>query len=566
MIGSLSLNAQSFIAPVIPESILPTAADVAMQSKIYNTSSYSYEDVNFNIGTDDGGDFYAAQDLYVYAWSSDNADGMTGNGITFRRKDPFSGITTDEGFIQVPRNKKYLEVGLLQADDNKVYVIMLWNGIKNITFQKGTFYDLFEWNASGLTPTADSNIAINSYFFSAANVSVGYRVSMDCRNLKEAVFCWEEKWKSATNPGGIFLKTLKVSGPPPFLTAKNIKISGVTDEYHYPDVAYAMNDSLVRVAFKKVNADPSIATIMVVNTPYNTLTSLPYTPTPDVISPPIPVAFLTDFVGVDYVHYDIYAYSPDQISLDALEGFPEIDLWSVVYKADEANIKSITKGTDGLIHEKTLSYALEELNNNNPVVAYQTLATGGIKSIAFVWYCAGMKKYVSTQLDLDGSAFISPTVPGTYFFVNQGIFALPNYDMAIPTMSRNHLIRRGILTAYPISTGVGVPFDMRAKLVPNAPILSFKANGNLPFQEQQISLYPNPCTEFIQLEISNYNNNKISIKVTDLQGKTLLNLENQTLANVNSKLNQLLSKLQTGLYNLAIISDDQLKILKFTKL
>lgn len=565
MFISFNLNAQSFILPTIPESVLPTAADVAMQAKVYNTSSYSYEKVSFNVSTS-GVPSYVDQDLYVYAWSSYNSFTTTGNGITFRRKNAVSGITEDEGFLPIPKNKEYLEVGLIQDINKKVYVIMLWNGIQNITLSKGTFYDLFEWKAGGLVPTADSNVAINSYFGTAPNASKGYRVAMDCRNLNEVIFCWEEEWKSTTNPGGVFLRYLKVSGMPPFLTSPNIKVSGVIDEDHYPDVAFAKSGNNVRIAYRDLATLPGYRSLKVQNTPLSTLSSLTLSPYPDVISPPIPITFINDFVMDNYIKSDPLAIREDQLSLDCPDNFLEGDPWSVVVKKDVFLLHAITEAPTGMITDKQINVGIEDWNNNYPIVSYQTVLTSGIKCITYAWYCDSNKRYLSTQLDYEGVNFINPVTTGKYFIVNQHNYGLPNNLMAMPTMSRNDQVKKGLLIAYPYSPAPGVAFDMRSKLVPTAPILTFRSQSPFPQLYNMANVYPNPCTNKISLEVPNWENKLMDLCLINAQGKTLLNLVDINLNEANEDLNNLLSKLTSGTYTITLVFNNQYQILKFVKL
>lgn len=74
----LSAQAQPFIPPTMPEGELPLASDSALKYKIVNSSSYSFEEVKFNVSDIDKPEF-KMMDLYIYSWTS---NAVNGNGIS----------------------------------------------------------------------------------------------------------------------------------------------------------------------------------------------------------------------------------------------------------------------------------------------------------------------------------------------------------------------------------------------------------------------------------------------------------------------------------------------------
>ncbi len=274
-------NAQPFIIPTMPEAVLPLASDFAVKEKITNTSSYSYEDVNFNVSSTATPDF-EPMDLYVYSW---NSGAVNGHGISFIRVNSTTGVVEHKGFVFTDPKKSYTEVGILQDDDDNTYVIAAWTGyVEGLDvgglpeLKPGTFYDIYKWKHDGLYLESEAN-PLNYYFNTVSNSNIARRVSMDCSELNKVVFCWEEAYTSTYNPGGIFLKVLRVNGTaPPFEVTPIFYMpsAGSGLGLSYPDVAFGVEAQRVRVAYRTPTLTPSIFDLNVRSSSFATMASYPF--------------------------------------------------------------------------------------------------------------------------------------------------------------------------------------------------------------------------------------------------------------------------------------------------
>lgn len=88
--------------------------------------------------------------------------------------------------------------------------------------------------------------------------------------------------------------------------------------------------------------------------------------------------------------------------------------------------------------------------------------------------------------------------------------------------------------------------------------ISLVTNINEAFLAISLTAFPNPTTENLSLQISDYNNEKLSYELTDMQGKVMRNGEivaQQTLINMNS--------LPTATYFINVVNQENKKVQSF---
>ncbi|HYV95433.1 MAG TPA: choice-of-anchor tandem repeat GloVer-containing protein [Chitinophagales bacterium] len=78
----------------------------------------------------------------------------------------------------------------------------------------------------------------------------------------------------------------------------------------------------------------------------------------------------------------------------------------------------------------------------------------------------------------------------------------------------------------------------------------------------EFTIYPNPVTEYATCNAPSFNNQKVSISVTDLSGKEILS-QKVVVRNLQLKIN--LSHVTSGIYILELMAGDQKKIAKLMK-
>lgn len=544
-------NAQTYIPPGFPELIMPTNADNAIAPKLYNTSSYSCQQVSFNVDSLDAPNF-KDMNLFVYAWSSYNMGIGTGNGLSFVRVNSVTGATEHKHFIPIHPDKHFTEVGIIQGDDKKVYIITLWNGdwVSPTGLKIGTFYDLYEWLPSSLNLVSEAN-QINTYQTSLFNSSKGHRVSMDVSQLKRVVFCWEEDYKSVVNKGGVFVKLMKVEGPAPFLVTPNIRFN-VDSANHYPDVSFGKVGEKIRVAYRKHSspAGSIFYDLNIESTLTTSFLSMPFVP------PTSPVSYTSlyssPFITESSLSSFIQDGTPapllknDQISLDCPEGSTD-DLWSVVVARDPYKITAVIKHPTGLI-TKLLTSSIG-IRYFHPVVAYDN--TGSIPNINYVWFDDSSRNYIGTILTYTG-AYIPPLTSSTFLIVNNEVLEGSNYEPFRPTISRNNKVEKFFI-AYPGSVYPTFHPDMRCKWV-NAPTIPFvDKHNNLSITTlPNIVVSPNPFVNDLKVEITNYNHEPITWSLIDNQGRAIIGGSSEKLDYINQKLQTNSSSLATGIYYLQL--------------
>lgn len=568
MISSLSLNAQSFIAPLLPETALPTALDYAVKDKIYNTSSYSYENVAFNI-SETATPLFKDMNLYVYSWS---AGATSGSGIAYKRINALTGVVEHQDFVAVDLEKKYTEVGIIQDENKNTYVIALWYGYWEdaVTgINKGTYYDIYKWNTTALTLVSAAN-AINVFYGDATKSSMGQRVSMDCQNLNQVVFCWEEVPSSSPlNPGGIFLKALKPTGAPPFVVSPIFRLAGIpVSGTLYPDVAIGDNANKVRIAYRTPNLGiPFGYDLNVVNIPFSTFTAYPFVIPSLAYSTYYSIPFVTDYTNSGLIIESPFPYAfisnvNDQISIDCPDNYYD-DIWAVAVGSKD-QIIAVQKPTSSLpVILKNLTINIPD-KNITPVVSFQNPSI--MQGITYSWYNFGFEKYLATHIDYLGN-YLPPVNINTFFIVNNTPIANAIRDAMRPTLSRNNNVSRGVLTAYPFNNATPSLFDMRHKIV-QVPIGSFKSNQNPKFENdntETISIAPNPIHQESKVFINNYQKETLSWLMTDNAGNNITENKNGKLNDLNNTLPQLISRLTSGNYFLIISYKKQAYILKLSK-
>ncbi len=82
------------------------------------------------------------------------------------------------------------------------------------------------------------------------------------------------------------------------------------------------------------------------------------------------------------------------------------------------------------------------------------------------------------------------------------------------------------------------------------------------FSDKIISLYPNPASETLVIDLSALDHKNVSFKVFDIQGKVVMEIQN---ANVASKIQLNVANLPKGNYVLNVISKDRTFFRKFIK-
>ncbi len=557
-------NAQTYIPPGFPELIMPTNADNAIAPKLYYTSSYSSNHVLFNVASPDA-PVYKKMNLFVYAWSSYNMGIGTGNGLSFIRVNAATGITEHKNFIPIHPDKHYTEVGIIQGDDKKVYIITLWNGDWDGEYglKTGTFYDLYEWLPSSLNLVSEAN-QINTYQTVAAHSSKGHRVSMDVSQLKRVVFCWEEDYKSVVNKGGVFMKLMKVQGSAPFLVTPNIRLN-VDSANHYPDISFGKVGEKIRVAYRN-HSSPVGSIYYDLNIEYaftSSFLSMPFVP------PTSPVSYTSLYSSPFILESSLSSFiedgtpapllKNDQISLDCPEGSTD-DLWSVVVARDPYKITAVIKHPTGLITKLLTSSTGNR--HYHPVVAYDN--TGSLPNINYVWYDDANTKYIGTILQYNGT-YLPPLNSSTFLIVNNATLIGSDYEPFRPTMSRNNKVDKFFI-AYPGSEYPTFHPDMRCKWV-NAPTIPFvDKHDNLSITTlPNIVVSPNPFVNDLKVEITNYNHEAITWSLIDNQGRTIIGGSGEELDFINQKLQTNSSSLATGIYYLQLHFNGNTNNLKLIK-
>ncbi len=566
-----SAQAQSYIPPTLSESIMPTYMDNAIAPKLYNTSSYSYERVSFNVATT-GSPVYKDMNLFVYAWSSFNSGVGTGNGLTYIRVNSVTNVVEHKDFELIDPRKHYTEVGIIQGEDKKVYIITLWNGMCEIgggDLRPGTFYDLYEWLPSSLNLVSEANY-INSYFWDDFNASLGHRVSMDVDRLKRVVFCWEEDYKSVINKGGIFIKMMKVEGVPPFLVTQNVRLANYDSANHYPDVAFGQSGHKIRIAYRKHSTPPSLLYDLSIESA-NTSSFLsgltfvpPSSPTsygPPFLSFPLSGPFFLESSITNYIDDGSPAVllKNDQISLDCPNN-STLDLYSVVVARDQYNITALVSHTSGLTAKPLTSGWGQRVYH--PVVAYDN--EGSLPNVTFIWYNEAINRYVGTILKYN-SAYLPPLSVGKFLIVNNDDLSGVDYEPCRPTISRN-TVNGQMFVAYPYNDHTPIQFEMRSKWVnsPTIPFVDKQDNiniSNLP----DIAVSPNPFSDKITVSISNYNNEPISWSLINVQGRTIESGDEDELTQLNNQLHNISNQMAQGVYYLQLKYNGTNEMIKIVK-
>jgi hypothetical protein len=154
-----------FNFPSEPEHIFPPAnLDVGEASEIACTS---IEQGYGGLGT---------QALFAYSWSN-----QSHSYLAWRRADPNSNTTFDEGYLSLPSYRS-IDVGIYKHDDDDApaFVIIAYYDENN----PGHFYRIYEFTPTGLSPIGGPQQLSSSPTFG--------RISLDVHRTIELGIVWED--------------------------------------------------------------------------------------------------------------------------------------------------------------------------------------------------------------------------------------------------------------------------------------------------------------------------------------------------------------------------------------
>ncbi|MBX9448792.1 MAG: T9SS type A sorting domain-containing protein [Taibaiella sp.] len=526
--------------------IPPVAAEYALPLASFNViripghvSAYSIENVSFDmLGT---GTLFQPQHLEVYAWDPDN---LTPAGIRWVRRDAAWNIV-DAGYITTPDIKMSYQVGILQDDVGNTFVIAAWKG--NYLTNNGVFYETYLWTPTGLVAsTLPTEIIVGSLPL-PTNTGVR-RVSMDCYRLKKAVVVFDDIHISSLGHINACVFNMGLG-----LTVSNtIYVAGAGGSCQSPDVSLGNNGNTVRIAYIDAPAFPITPPhdIYVSSVNFSTIASAP----DGAMIPFAPDSYLpgatTELASL--LHIDC----PDNFGSD---------IWSLAYLQDPNRVIAHTKRPSSALVSTPVSVP-GYTGYANPVVSYGQ--NGNI--IVYGWYSSDQNTYIATQLSNNGTTFLPPTMPGTFYDIPLSTPFIPASTfykdfLAFSTNSDNSRLSMGYLV-----TDGGSPsyYDLRSKNVNWLPA-AMRSEGLIPPDDNvmiSVAAVPNPFTHKISLSVQPYDGEPVNIRMVDITGKVLLDLQGQDLFSVNRSLDMFSHSLPPGNYFINVDIKDVHSILKIVKL
>ncbi|MBX9448984.1 MAG: T9SS type A sorting domain-containing protein [Taibaiella sp.] len=526
MIIPVSSDAQ-LIPPSAPELILPTAASNTIHFPVH-TSTYSVENVSFDMtGT---GSTFMPQNLEVYSWDHAN---LTASGIRWVRRDP-SGTIVDAGFITNAYNTTQSQVGILQDDAGNTYVLYVYNWNTMIT--PPIRWEAFLWTPTGLVPAIPPAVL---------SIYPGGRISMDCYDLRKAVVAYNEVGSAVGSLAQIGAVVFTTGAT---ITASNHSyVAGTMTTGIFPDVSLANNGNTVRIAYLDFPSYTPPYDIFVINTDFATL---------ETAGTGAVITYTLDdhLPGATYVDY---SFPGSLFHIDCPDDYSS-DIWSLVYLMDPGRVMAHTLPPGGSPVSTMISVPGAAGAYACPVVSYGL--NGEI--IVYGWLSSDLNRYIATQLRNDGVTFVPPVGSGVFF----NICPVPPFTLlpmagnqtylAFSTNSNNSRLSMGYL----VSDG-GTPFpyyDLRSKNVSWAPA-TFRGEGPAPdlgeLTPAVVAVTPNPFHQKVSLSVEPYNGSVMDIRMTDILGRVLLDMEKQHLHSVNERLDAISNKLSPGTYVLNVTVD-----------
>lgn len=451
----------------------------------------------------------------------------------------------DDGYITAPFEKASYQVGILQDDDGNTFVLAVWTGFDAFG-NGGTFYETYLWTPTGLTLSSGPNEIVVGGLGSSFPSG---RVSLDCYGLRKAVVAFDEDLSSGGTPGYINACVFTMGAS---LTLSNtIYVAGTAGVGQFPDVTLGNNGNTVRIAFTEA---PS-----------------PITPPHDIIVSSISfatIAAAADGAVVPFTLDDVLSSATSEVAshlhIDCPDNFGS-DIWSLAYLQNPTRVMSRTKRTSGVLVSTLLSTS-PYAGYASPAVSYGQ--NGNI--IVYGWYSSDQNTYIATQLQNNGTTFIFPTIAGAFFDIPSTSPFTPAFTthknlLAFSTNSNNTRLSMGYL-----AQDLGSPpyYDFRSKNISWLPA-TMRGEGFLPFENNKllsVAAVPNPFTQKISLSVHPYNGEAMSIRMVDITGKVLLELQGQDLYSVNHRLDEISYSLPSGNYFINVDMEEVHNTLKIVKL
>lgn len=553
LVGSLAFVGRSGtfaqpIAPVHSEYIFPSYTGYWTGSPFYNplyNSAYSYFRVNFNI---DGAGTWENQDLYVYTWSGSQ---YLHNGLAWIRRDHATNTILDQGYINLPSSQTSHEVGILQDESGEVYVVIAYleNAIPHVS--------LHQWKYWGVNPMPcfTQNIQFYDAEAGAASLSYGHRISLDCIHLKKIALAWEEVKQGSANKGGIFVKVGAIGEMCSLDLSNSLRIDATDSSDIAPDIAFGSGGSDVYIAYIHQNGTTGDGEISVMTDSYSNIIS-----DADVTASTFSIIYSTGYPSTFLVTPIPYR---NHVRIDAPDNNIQ-PIWAVVYLADWSKLNTIVRAPSGVITHTTGHYP--SLNSFcTPAVAYSP----DLSYIALSWFNQSQSRYLGTRIDITGTTYIPPATSTQYYVVNSGINdgSCVNWGVLAYSTSQQPLgtsAHQGLFISYGMLNSAGPTYEMRTKVVrylpPSIPFAHWQEHPNY-----NVKIYPNPLSSSSQLYIEGYQDEPISITLTDILGRVVWSKSNTPLTQINQDIGSVVERLNGGIYHFRISRGAETVIIKCIK-
>ncbi|MCX7744006.1 MAG: DUF4397 domain-containing protein [Flavobacteriales bacterium] len=218
---------------------------------------------------------------------------------------------------------------------------------------------------------------------------------------------------------------------------------------------------------------------------------------------------------------------------------------------DQAQLQSNTSGTaDVLIyHHAPDAPTVDAVSQSTGITILDDLAYADRVGY-FTFPAAG-----STVLDI---------TPGNNNSIIVGSFQVPLGALNNAAVS---VLASGFVTIDDENVTGLEPFGLFAVLpaggpfIPLANVTSIEENSTLI----QTTLYPNPAVDFIHLSIESFNNIPVNVRIMDLQGRIVMNMQDVSLVSGLNTITLNVSALSKGIYQLEIFNHEMCQTKKFIK-
>jgi hypothetical protein len=475
----------------------------------------------------------------VSSW--DDPSGL--NGIAWQCVGPNMSITFDQGYLAMPVGASFINVGIIHNGPNpQIDVSYHLAGV-------GHFVDIYDWQQPVLFGGPGGVVLVNSIQLST--IPNPTRISQDTHIGYGTGIVWQDP----ANGINIIAANNNNFGPPFTLNGTNNHVD--------PDVAFTHAGAL---DLHIVSYDQAIGIYEYYVTWFDIIPGGIYASACPAIPPFSTCGLVNTVEDLNTVNLNI----PD-LHIDAPDHHGPAN-WSYVY-TDGNNVftrimnqnpglpPQIAYGgvpatinlTDGSYPNPPYLPAINTSSNYKPVVAWDQnpgngFYVGWASNYNDPSYNPFTPTYVAIQLGEDGS-IVNPLAPFNYMAVNQTV----NWTSPTPAMyfSKQNDQTSDLYVVF--SQFDGTNYMIQHKLVPWSsgtfkPGPTYLEDVAHNHSTDAVEMHPNPFTTSITLEVpANLSNELVTLKLTDIFGKTITLFEGNT-TQVNAHLKAIAGNLATGNY------------------